>query len=196
MVNFAVSATGSFGNAAGHVQADHQQALRANFAHSLFDLSAHQSTGEHERTGSGQPRNGADGVGDGLLSYQWDGVDRDMLAADIVAVGFGYGADRDLAHLGAATDDDDSFPEDLLKCLDDADIADDRRRQEVGTKAIGIARHIDFEVDAGFRGPLLDDLDIGDVAVMTRDNAGQLVQDSGARRCNYDDANSLRHGVN
>ena len=49
--------------AAGHVQADHQQALRADLADGTLDFASHQRAGQHQRPRSRQASHGADGIG-------------------------------------------------------------------------------------------------------------------------------------
>ena len=79
---------GGFGDAAGHVQTDHQQALRADFADRRFDVAAHQRPGQHQGACARQAGHGANGVGQSLLAHQRYGVDGDVFAANVMAVGF------------------------------------------------------------------------------------------------------------
>ena len=122
---------GGVGDAAGHVQADHEQALRPHLAHGVLDLAAHQRAGQHERAGARQAGHGAHGFGQRLLADQRDGVDRDVLAADVVAVGLGDRADRHLADLRAAAHDDDPLAVDPLERRRHLEAADDRQRPQL-----------------------------------------------------------------
>jgi predicted NACHT family NTPase len=61
---------GGLRDAAGHVQADHQQALRSDFADGALDLAAHQGTGQHQGAGARQ-------AGFGAHSVRNDGPGRD-----------------------------------------------------------------------------------------------------------------------
>jgi len=62
-----------------------------------------------------QPGDGSHRVGQLLLTDQRDRVDRDALAADVVAVGFGHRALRHHADLGAAADHDHALAIDPLE---------------------------------------------------------------------------------
>ncbi len=96
------------------------------------DLAAHDRAGEDEEARPGQVGDGPHGAGDVRLADERDRVDRDALAAEVVAVGLAHGAEGDLGDLGAAADDDDPLAEDPVEgaggvALADAGRAGDRR---------------------------------------------------------------------
>ena len=76
------------------------------------DVAAHDRAGEHEHPGTRQVDDRSDRVGDRLLADERDRVDRDALAAQVVPVGLGHGAQRHLRDLRAAADDDHPLAED------------------------------------------------------------------------------------
>ena len=90
---------------------------RSPFAPHLLDrtgdVAAHDRPGEDEQPHARQPHDGSDGAGEFLLADERNRVDRDPLAADVVAVGLGDGAERHLADLRAAAHDDDALAVDL-----------------------------------------------------------------------------------
>ena len=71
--------------------------LRADLFDRRGDLAAHDRAGQHQQLDARQPRGGADRRGQLLLADQRNRVDRDALAADVVAVGLGDRAHRDHA---------------------------------------------------------------------------------------------------
>ena len=170
---------GDVGDAARHVQADHEQPLRPHFAHRALDVAAHDRAGEHQRRRARQPRHRAHRVGERLFADQRNGVDRDPLAADVVAVGFGDGAERDLADLRAAAHDDDALAVDGAQRGDALEVAHHRQRAQLIEHGGRIVRRLDLEVDTV---PALAcvDVDGRDVTPVPRDDAGQLMQDAGA----------------
>src|ERR1035441_430282 len=174
---------GGVGNTAGHVQADDQKALAADFADGHFDFSAHQRSGQHQRFGAWQPGHGADGIGQFLFAHQRDGVHRNVFAADVVAVGFGDGADGYLAHLRAATHDDDALAVDGLESLDDLDAAHDGKGPQALDQRAGVSRQNDFEVGASFFSPGGQNIDGSNIALVPGNHAGHLVQHASGSDC-------------
>src|SRR5208283_5536819 len=171
---------GGVGNGTGHVETDDQQALGADLADSGLDVAAHQRTGQDQGAGAGQAGDGADGVGQGLLTYKGDGIDGDVLAADVVAVGFADSAERDLTDLGAAADDDDALAVDLVQALFGGGGVDDVEGVEVGEERGGVAGEFDFKVRAGEGGVArFERLDREDVAGMGGDGGGEVAQGAG-----------------
>ena len=113
------------GDRADHVQRDDRDADRAQLVGGHADVAAHDRAGEDEQAGPRQVRDGADRRRDVRLADERDGVDRDALAAQVVAVGLAHGAERDLRDLGAAADDDDPLAEDRpegLRPMDRPDV--------------------------------------------------------------------------
>ena len=129
------------GHAAGHVQRDHEQALSSDFGDRVRDLAAHQRAGQHEQPHARQPDDRADGAGERVFADERDRVDRDVLAADVVAIGFGDRADRHLADLRAAAHDDDALAVDLVE----------RRRQFDARDAVHLAQLRGHRVHFGVR---------------------------------------------
>ena len=134
-------------------------ALRADLAHRLLDGAAHERARQHQHADARQARHGAHGVGERLLADQRNGVDRDALAADVVAVGLGDGAERHLPDLRAAAHDDDALAVDALERLHDRQAAHDRQRAQVARQRLDRRVERRLEVDAAPVGPGLDDLD-------------------------------------
>ena len=83
------------------------QPLRAHFFDGPRDVAAHDRSGEHQQTHARQADHRADGAGERFLADERNGVDRDALAADVVAIGFRDRAERHLTDLRAAAHDDD-----------------------------------------------------------------------------------------
>ena len=104
----------------------------SHFLHGEGDFAAHQRTRQDQRDRARQARHRAYGVGQVLLAHDGDRVDADLLAADIVAVRLGDSAQRHLAHLGAATYDDDALAEDFEHARHALDATDDLERFQVG----------------------------------------------------------------
>ena len=99
-----------------------------------------------------------------------------MFAANVVAVGFRDRAQRDLAHLRAAADDDDALAENLLHGLDQRRAMNHRQGPQTLQKLLRVAGDIDLEIGDRLRRFLLHDFDAQDVALLVRDDAAQLVQ--------------------
>ena len=101
-----------------------------------------------------------------------------MFPADIVPVGLGYGADRHLAHLRAATHNDDALAVNPVHTLDPLDVAYHRKLLEIANQQLRLRRqHLEENVGALF--PLLHDRYGRNVALILGDDARQFVQNSG-----------------
>src|SRR4029453_1296600 len=137
-----------------------------------LDVATHQRTSQHQCLGARQSCHGADRVRQLLLAHQRDGVDRDMLAADVVTIGFGYRADRYLTYLRAAAHDDDPLSIDPLKGLHHLYTAHAFELSQIFHEHAWIAGNHHFEIGAGPRRPVVDDLHGRDVALVTRDHTG------------------------
>ena len=165
----------------------------ADLADGLLNLSAHQRPREHQRSGSRQAGHGADSFGDRLLAHQRNGIDGDVLASDVMAVGFRDGAGGHLPDLRAAADDDDALAVDLLHRFHKRDFVYDRELTQRHDQELRIFVHVDLEVDAGFGVALFHDLHRGDVRLPFGENARQLMQYSGAGFCSDHDPDSFGH---
>src|SRR5206468_11168584 len=115
------------------------------------------------------------------LADERDGVHRDALAADVVAVRFGDRADGDLPDLRAAAHDDDPLAVDRLERVHDLHAAHDVELLERRDERLGATREADLEVDAVLRRALARDRDRRDVATLLRDDAGELMEHTGPR---------------
>ena len=167
---------GGVGDASGHVETDDEEALGADLADGLFDFAAHEGTGEDEGAGPREAGDGADGVGEGPFTDEWDGVDGDVFAADVVPVGFADGADGDLSDLGAAAHDDDPLAVDLLEAFLGGDVADGGEGLHLGEEGFRGGLEVDFEVDARFVfDAAFEHLNGDNIAVVSRDHARQAV---------------------
>ena len=134
---------------------------RAQLVGGDADVAAHDRAGEDEQSGTRQVRDGADGGGDGRLADERDGVHRDALAAQVVAVRLAHRAERDLGDLRPATDDDDALAEDGaegLRPMDGADVVEPLERGH--ERVLGDA--IDLELDLDQRRVALDRPDGGE----------------------------------
>lgn len=171
---------GRLGDTARHVEADDEQALLPDLPHRLLDVAAHERPGQDEDPGPRQPGHRAHGVGQRLLSHERDGVHRDVLAPDVVAVGLGDGPQGHLAHLGAAAHDDDPLAVDPLERFHQGDLAHHGERGEVHLQGLRSGRQRDLEVRPAACGTVLEDLDERDVGAVGGEDAAQLVQHPGA----------------
>ena len=109
----------------------------ADFLDRLRDVAAHDRAGQHQQPHARQPHDGADRARQRLLADQRNRVDRDALAADVVAIGFGDRAERDLPDLRAAAHDDDALAVDLRE----------RRRQLDARHAGDLPQVVDDRLD-------------------------------------------------
>ncbi len=98
-----------------------------------------------------------------------------MLAADVVAVGFGDRADGHLAHLRAAAHDDDALAVDLFQSLDHLDAAHDGQFAQIVHQRVRLAGQRDFEVRAGAVLRIVENLNRTNIAAVLGDHPGQLV---------------------
>lgn len=147
------------GYAAGHVEADDEKAFGADLFDGDFDIAAHQGTGQDQDANAGQAIASANGSGQGLFADKRDGVDRDMFAADVVAVRFGDGSESYLADLSTAAHNDDPFTVDLLQGLNLGDGTHDFEGLQIGDEGLFGAGKIDFEIEARFDRAGFDDGD-------------------------------------
>src|SRR5918994_357281 len=125
-----------FGYAPGHVQREHDDSLLADLVDGPGNLSTHERARQDERHRSRQASHGPYGPRQVLLADQRDSVDRDTLAADVVAIGFGDRPDHHLSHLGSATDHDDPLTVYLLKRGRPLDRPHYRQRVEVADQGV------------------------------------------------------------
>ena len=103
-----------------------------------------------------------------------------MFAADIVPVGFGDRAQRDLAHLRAATHDDDALAVDFLHGLDLRDLLHDGQAR-AGRRPVSAGSPGTRSRNRSVARAFLHDFDAQDIALVRGDDAGELVQHAGAR---------------
>ena len=134
--------------------------------------------GEHEGPGPRQAGHRPHRLRERLLAHEGDRVHRDVLAADVVAVGLGDGADRHLADLGPAAHDDDPLAVDALEGLDHLEREDRVERAQVGEEGVRRSRAARPRSRRGSRRRALDDLDGRDVAPVAGDHPRQLVEDA------------------
>src|SRR6185369_3386864 len=135
------------GHAARHVEAYYEQAGLSHLEHRLFNCATHQRAGQNQGLHTGKAGHGAHRVGQRLLADEWNCVDGDVLAADVVAVGFGDGADGDLSNLRPAAHDDDALAIDFLQALDHFDILNVGKLAQVGGESGDFRRQINFKIN-------------------------------------------------
>src|SRR6185436_20999300 len=105
-------------------------------------------------------------------------------------------ADRHLADLRAAADDDDALAVDALEGLDLLDLAHRVERAELGQQRLFRVLQLHLEVDAARLLAALQDVDGGDVALVARDHAGELVQHARtAAGANLEAESAVAHGA-
>ena len=150
---------------------------------------AHQRTGEHEQPDARKPDDRPDGRGERLLADEGNRVHRDVLAADVVAVGLGNGAERHLADLRAAPHDDDALAvharegRRLLGPLDAGDRAD-------VLEQLPQVRLTDVELEVDLRDAAGDvQIHVRDVDLVIRNHLRQPEQHPGLVRHGHE------HGV-
>ena len=80
-------------NAAWHVEREHDDTFLADLVYRSGDLPTHQRTGQDERHCPRQACYGARRSGELFLADQGDGVDGDLLTANVVPIGFSDRAD-------------------------------------------------------------------------------------------------------
>ena len=157
----------------------------------LLDVAAHQRARQDECAGARQSCDGAHGFRERLFADQRNRVHRDLLAADVVTIGFRDGADRHLSDLRAASDDDDSLAVDPLERRRDLQAPDDRQRAELVEHRCRFGRRQDLEVGAAQIAEVAEDLDRRDVTPMAGDDPGELMQDAGAPRCGHENGDGF-----
>jgi hypothetical protein len=126
-----------------------------------------------------KPRHRPHGIGELLFAHERDGVDRDALAADVVAVGLGDGALRDHADLRAAADDDHALAVDGLKRRHRGHVQHARHRLDVGEQAVMVKGPRDLELDLGGRPASRPARDVADVRAVPEDDFRYPVEDAG-----------------
>src|SRR5262245_13120976 len=161
------------GNAAGHIQRDDAQAMRPHFFNRPRDLAAHHRACQHQQLDAWQAHYSTHCRGQLLFADEGDCVDRDTLAADVVAVSLADGAHRHLSDLRASAHDDDALAVDLgrrWRFLDTLDAGygleaiDGRLRPFVGNR--------DLEVNSGCRAARMD-VDVRDVGAVVCEDCRQ-----------------------
>ena len=125
-----------------------------------------------------QPSHRPHGVGKLFLADQWDRVDRDPLAADVVPVRLGDRSLRHHADLGAAPDHDHALAVDHLEGRHDGDLGDALHRLEVADQPGRVRSTRDLELQLGHRLAPGSTRDIGDVRAVTEDGLGEAIQDA------------------
>src|SRR4051794_30975683 len=98
------------GDRADHVQRDDWDADGTQLLGRHTDVAAHDRPGQHEQPGTWQVGDGADGRSDVVLPDQWDRVDADPLATEVVAVGPPHPPPRGPRGPRPPTHDEDSPP--------------------------------------------------------------------------------------
>src|SRR4029077_218927 len=121
----------SFRDRPRHARAEHDDPGLADLPHRVADVAAHQCPGQHERTRAMKTSHSANRLRQLLLAHQWNRVDRDPLAADVVPVRLRYGALGDHADLRSAADDDHALAKNALKGGHATDLGDSLEPFEV-----------------------------------------------------------------
>ena len=134
-------------------------------------VAAHERAGQDQHARAREPGDGPHGAGQRLLADQRNGVDRDALAADVVAIGLADGADGHLADLRAATHDDDALAVDLHQRWRFVDPLDHRQRRQRVTEAREVLGGVYLEIDAKGVAASPEALDRADVRRMSGDDA-------------------------
>src|SRR4029079_9749494 len=99
------------GDRSDHVQRDDRDPDFAQFLGGRRNVATHDRARQDEQPGARQVGDGPYRGRDIGLTDERDRVDRDALAAQVVAVGLAHGTQRDLGDLCAATDHDDPLAE-------------------------------------------------------------------------------------
>jgi len=84
--------------------------------HRSGDVAAHDRTGQQQGAGPIQVCDRSYAAAR-FSSRRADGVDADLLAAEVVAIGLANGAEDGLSYLRPAADDDEPLAEDLFEGL-------------------------------------------------------------------------------
>src|SRR5579872_1801839 len=114
-----------------------------------------------------------------------------MLAANIMAVGFGNGSNGYLSHLCPPADDDDAFAVNPLKALYGLNAFDDGEGLQVALE-IGLwGWQHDLEINPGIVLAVFEDLDGCDISLMLGNNASQTMQHAKTSPSVHQNSNSL-----
>src|SRR4051794_25113305 len=181
------------GDRADHVQRDDRDADGTQLLGRHTDVAAHDRPRQHEQPGTWQVGDGADGGRDVVLPDQWDRVDADPLATEVVPVGLADRAERDLRDLRPTTDDDDPLAEDPIEraCQMDGTDVDERfegRRERVLRDAL------DLQLDLSERRVALDAAHGGQGPDPTAE-CGHGIRHAGQRPGGVDDVEPDRRGL-
>src|SRR4029453_3362234 len=125
-------------------------------------LPAHQRPGQDQGDRPWKPGYRPRRVGQVLLPDDRDRVHADLLAADVVPVGFADGAEGDLADLRAGANHDDPLAVDLEHAGKLADPGHHVDRLQVPPQAVGILDAVQLPVDRAALAAV-DDLDPVDI---------------------------------
>src|SRR6185437_7007797 len=166
---------GRIGNAPRHIETDHKQSGRANFANSSLNFTTHERSREHQRTNSRESWHSANGVSQLLLAHQRNRIHRDMLAANIMPVGLHDSADGHLADLRPAAHNNDALPINLFHTLDELNIAHHRVFAQRPEHFVD-TRGSDFKEHPRAFGGVLNNRDRSDIAVVLGNHAADLMQ--------------------
>src|SRR5664280_1454711 len=133
-------------NGAGHVQRDDRDAEFLDLNNGLGDVTAHDRAGHQEGASPVKVGHRADCRRKVLLADERNGVDGDLLAAEVVAVGLANGAEACLGDLRPAADDDEPLAEYLVEGLRHPAAAEGREPvEDAGDLLFGQA--FDFQLD-------------------------------------------------
>ena len=125
----------------------------------------------------GQARHGAHRVGQRLLPHQGNGIHRDALAADVVAIGLADGAHGHLADLGAAADDDDALAVDGQERGLQRDASHHRQRRELADQDTDVSPSVDLDGHGAAALVARQGLDARDVGPLAREHRRHARQD-------------------
>ena len=131
----------------------------------LDDLAAHQRAGEHEQPNARQSHHRSNGAGELVFADQRNRVDRDPLAADVVPVGLGDGAERDLTDLRAAAHDDDPLAVDLGEGRRQRHVRHAGYLAELDDDRFDVRVDGEFQVKLRLSIAMLDDVDVADIGL-------------------------------
>ncbi len=145
-----------------------------HFLDRLGDRAAHQCAGQHDDARPRQARDGADCRGQRFLADERNRVDRDALAADVVAIGFADGPDRDLPDLCASADDDHALAVDRHQRRRFLDATDDGQRGKRVAQAPKVFRRVQLQVHDEAFSTLPQAFDRADVGRVLRDDPRDL----------------------
>ena len=171
------------GDGADHVERDDRDADVAHLIGRRADVAAHDRAGEHEQPRAGQVGDRADRGRDVGLADEGDRVDRDPLAAQVVAIGLAHRSERDLGDLRATADHDDPLaidPSEVRRLLHQPDSGDLTHVGENRLDRLLVRREL--EIDVGHRLAGVVNVDVGDVGVMIGKNPSEIGDHAGPIR--------------